>query len=483
MQSVSDSALLDSASAPRRHNLKMTAAVPDQLSLARKLGFTVGDYACNLYWQSLSIFLLFFYTDVVGLSAATAGLIYMVASIWDGAIDPVMGAIADRTRSRFGRYRPYILFGAVPLALCFALLYYNPPLSGAALVIWLLVTHIIFRTSYTVLSIPFTSLNARITSSSNERATLAGLRMIFATLAGLTIASTTQPLVAKLGGGAADQGFLAAAALFGLLATLIFPLVFLAVREPQFSPAEVSPARMRDYWAAIRANRAFWVVMITVTCAVICATAMGKSLLYYFKYYLHDEASSRLALSLVAASGLVTIPAWMLLNRFIGKRLSWFVATIIGLLGLVFFAVTDIRSPVAMTAFLVYMQIGTLGLMMTFWSMLPDTVEYGEWRSGVRAESFIFGLGQFFLKVALGLGAGLFGVALDLVGYIPNVQQSESTLAGMKYIMLVLPAAGLTLGFIAMLFYPLKRGVHESIVEQLAARKLAAPEALVPENA
>lgn len=462
--------------------MNSTAAVPNQLSLARKLGFTVGEYSCNLYWQSITIFLLFFYTDVVGLSATTAGLIYMVASIWDGAIDPVMGAIADRTRSRFGRYRPYLLFGAVPLALCFALLYYNPPLTGSALVIWLLATHIIFRTSYTVLSIPFTALNARITSSSSERATLAGLRMIFATLAGLTIAASTQPLAAKFGGGAMDQGFLAAAALFGLIATLIFPLVFLAVREPEFDDVQHAPARMVDYWAAIRANRAFWVVMITLTCAVICATALTKSWLYYFKYYLQDEAASRMALTVLAASGLVTIPAWMVVTRFIGKRLAWFLATIFALLGLAFFAVTDIRSSADMTAFMVYMQIGILGLMMTFWSMLPDTVEYGEWRSGVRAEGFIFGLGQFFLKVALGLGAGLFGVALDLVGYVPNVQQSASTLAGLKYIMLVLPAAGLALGLVAMLFYPLKRGVHENIVEQLATRKLAVPGALAPES-
>lgn len=460
----------------------MTAAAPDQLSLARKLGFTVGEYASNLYWQSLSLFLLFFYTDVVGLSASMAGLIYMVASIWDGAIDPIMGAIVDRTRSRFGRYRPYLLFGSVPLALCFALLYYNPPLTGTALVIWLLATHIIFRTAYTVVSIPFTSLNARITSSSNERATLAGLRMIFATLAGLTIAAATQPLAAKFGGGVMHQGYFKAAAVFGLVATLIFPLVFLAVREPELGPAEKAP-RMSEYWAAMRDNRAFWVVMITLTCAVICATAFGKSLLYYFKYYLHDEGASRLALSLIAGSGLVIIPVWMLVTRFIGKRLSWFVATSIGLLGLAYFALTDIRSASAMTVFFVYMHVGTLGLMMTFWSMLPDTVEYGEWRSGLRAESFIFGLGQFFLKVAIGLGAGLFGLALDLVGYVPNAQQSASTLAGLKYIMLVLPATGLTLGFIAMLFYPLKRGVHEDIVEQLASRKLATPEALAPEGA
>jgi GPH family glycoside/pentoside/hexuronide:cation symporter len=460
--------------------LSSAPPVPN-LSLARKLGFTVGEYACNLYWQSLSLFLLFFYTDAVGLSAATAGLIYMIASIWDGAIDPVMGAIADRTRSRYGRYRPYLLFGSVPLALCFALLYYNPPLSGTALTLWLLATHILFRTSYTVLSIPFTSLNARVTSSSNERATLAGLRMIFATLAGLTIAACTQPLVARFGGDT-HQGFLKAAALFGLVATVIFPLVFLAVREPRFNDDERSPARMSDYWRAIRSNRAFWVVMITVTCAVICATALGKSLLYYFKYYLHDEAGARVAMSWVAALGLVIIPIWMFVTRLIGKRLTWFVATAIALLGLLYFALTDIRSSTAMTVFLVYMQIGTLGLLLTFWSMLPDTVEYGEWRSGVRTEAFVFGLGQFFLKVALGVGAGLFGVALDLVGYVPNVPQTPGTLAGLKYIMLVLPATGLTLGGIVMLFYPLKHGVHETIVEQLASRKESLPGTLATES-
>ena len=163
-------------------------AIADRLSLPRKLGFTLGDYACNIYWQSLSLFLLFFYTDVVGLSAATAGWIYMVASIWDGAIDPLIGAVADRTRSRFGRYRPYILFGAVPLGLSFCLLYYKPPFQGTGLVVWLLATHILLRTTYAILNIPFMSLNARMTTSSSERSTLAGFRMLFATLAGLTVA-------------------------------------------------------------------------------------------------------------------------------------------------------------------------------------------------------------------------------------------------------------------------------------------------------
>jgi GPH family glycoside/pentoside/hexuronide:cation symporter len=454
--------------------------VKDQLSLGRKLGFTVGDYACNLYWQSLSIFLLFFYTDAVGLSAATAGFIYMIASIWDGAIDPVIGALADRTRSRYGRYRGYILFGAVPLALTFALLYYKPPLTGTALVVWLLATHMIFRTTYAVLSIPYTSLTARVTSSSKERSTLAGLRIIFAVLAALTISFFTQPLVGAFGGGQ-GQGYFGAACVFGVVATLIFPIVFATTREPPIDHDAEPQLRLRDYWKAIRLNRAFWVVMACIVCAVICSTTLTKSILYYFKYYLNDEAASRVALSLNAAAGLLITPLWMVASRWIGKRTSWFLASALGLAGLAWFAAVDVRSVALMFGFFVGMNVALLGLYMTFWSMLPDTVEYGEWRSGVRTESFVFGLGQFFLKVSLGFGAGLFGWALDLVGYVPNVAQSASTLHGLKTIMVVLPVVGVFAGCGVMLLYPLRNGVHEQIVEQLDERKRAARAQLAPE--
>jgi len=128
-------------------------------------------------------------------------------------------------------------------------------------------------------------------------------------------------------------------------------------------------------------------------------------------------------------------------------------------------------------AFLVYMQVGGLGAAMSFWSMLPDTVEYGEWRTGLRSESFIFGLGQFFLKAALGLGAGLFGWALDAVGYIPNQAQAPETLAGMKTIMVVLPMIGTVGAGLAMFLYPIRRGDHEAIVRELAERGGTPPQA------
>lgn len=453
------------------------------LSMARKAGFTLGDYASNLYWQSVTIFLLFFYTDAVGLTAATAGLIYMVASIVDALADPVMGSIADRTRTRRGRYRPYILYGCVPLGFCFVLLYWRPPMMGVALAAWMMATHIVFRLAYTIVTIPYTSLNARLTDNSDERSTIAGFRMTFGVLAAFTIIYLTFPLVTVFGHGNMAQGYTGAAAVFAVLATLLYPLVYAITREPP-EPAVPEPKlTLAGYWRAIAANRAFWVLMLAGCAAFACSVALGKSVLYYFKYYLHDEASSRLALSAMALSGLVSIPLWVWVTKFIGKRAVWFAAALWGLAGLVFFVFVDIRTSVPMTIWYVFGNVSAIGLSFTFWSMLPDTVEYGEWVTGTRTESFIFGLGQFFLKVALGVGAGLFGWLLGNAGYVANTGQTAATLSGLKTIMIALPASGVAVSGLAMLFYPMRRRTHESIVEQLSARRSAQPETLNPELA
>ncbi|MFC3077754.1 MFS transporter [Phenylobacterium terrae] len=445
-----------------------------ELSLPRKAGFAMGDYACNLYWQSLSLFVMFYYTDVVGLSGATAGLIYMVASIFDGATDPIMGALADRTRTRFGRFRPYLLAAGVPLAFAFVFMFWKPALDGAGLIAVVLAAHLLFRLAYTAVSVPYSSLTARMTRSSDERSTLAGFRMVFAALAGLTVSYNTQPLVAALGGGDEARGFFYAACVFALLATGIFPLVFLATREPPEPAVPERRLRVGEYWLAIRNNRAFWVLMAAITVGAVASSTLGKAVIYYFKYIVGDADAARYALSFKAISALAIIPAWVFVSRRIGKQAAWITASIWGVAGSALLMVTDATTAVVATAFFILMHVASLGKSMTVWSMMPDTVEYGEWKSGVRAESFIFGLGMFFQKAALGIAAGLFGWALDLVGYRANVAQTPETLFGMKMIVVLLPAISFGLSALIMLAYPLKRGRHEAIVDEIAARRAAA---------
>ena len=442
-----------------------------QLSIARKAGFAMGDYACNLYWQSVSLFLMFYYTDALGLSGSVAGLIYMVASVFDGITDPIMGAIADRTRTRWGRYRPYILVGAIPLGLSFGFLYWSPAVDGLGLTAVVLAAHLLFRLAYTAVSVPYGSLTARMTSSSEERSSLAGFRMVFATLAGLTVAYLTQPMVALFGGGDQARGFFYAACVLGLVATCVFPLVFLATREPVEPPGEPIRLTLRQYWQATLKNRAFWVLMIAISLGAMSSTALSKSLLYYMKYIAQDEEAARYALSVKAALGVAIIPAWVFATRFIGKQIAWLAAAGWGLVGAVFLYFADVQTALAAGLFYLFMHVASLGVSTTYWSMVPDTVEYGEWRSGSRPESFVFGLAMFFQKVALGLAAAFFGWALDLIGYVANQDQTPETLEALKLVVFAFPVIGLGGSAIAMLFYPLRRGVHEDIVRQIEARR------------
>jgi GPH family glycoside/pentoside/hexuronide:cation symporter len=448
--------------------------IPHRLSLPRKVGFTIGDYGFNLYWQSVSLFLMYYYTDAVGLSGTTAGLIYMAASIFDGAIDPLMGALADRTRTRWGRYRPYILWGTIPLALSFAGLYYKPALDTFGIIAVVCATHFLFRVFYTVSSIPYISLTARVTSSSSERSTIAGFRMVFANLAGMSVSYATQPLVTYFGGGDEARGFFYVACVIAIVASCIFPIVYLATREPAPTHDEPIP-QLRDYWVTLRHNRAFWIVVIGVLGGSVATTTLGKTVIYYFKYFLDAEESARYALTAKTGLAIIIVASWVYVTRFVGKRHAWFLTTAWGCAGLAWFYVTDINTVLLATLFFVLMHVCSAGIHLTYWSMLPDTVEYGEWRTGVRAESLVFGFAIFCQKTALGLAAGLLGVALDFVGFVPNAVQTPETLHGMKLIIVVLPLGGMAVAAAAMYFYPLRPGIHERIVADLEARRASAP--------
>jgi GPH family glycoside/pentoside/hexuronide:cation symporter len=443
---------------------------PGGLGTARVAAYASGGFAFNLYWQSLTLFLIFYYTDVVGLSPATAGFIYMIASVWDGAIDPIIGTVADRTRTRWGGYRPYLLFGAPVLALSFMLLYYRPPLGGGGLLAFVLVTHLGFRTCYALVNVPYLALGARITSSADKRSQISGFKMMFASLAGIAVASLTQPIAAAYG----HNGFGVAAVLFAVCATIVLPIVFVSVRER--TPARTDTRLISGaYWASAFKNRAFLTLIIAVTCTNVCATVWGKSVLYYYKYYIGQESAAKVGLALGAGSGLLIVPLWMAATRRIGKRTAWFVSCGFGVVGLIGFALFNVHSVWAMNGFLVFNEICAVGWAFSFWAMLPDTVEYGQLHTGVRADAFLFGLAGFFTKVSLGVGAGLFGAGLTFVGYHANHPQTAQTLAGMKALMVGVPLVGYVLASLTMIFSPLKKGEHERIVLALEPTEPLSP--------
>lgn len=414
----------------------------DGIGLGGAAVYGLGDFACNLYWQSLSLFLLFYYTEVVGLPPATAGLIYLIASVWDGLIDPLIGAAADKTRTRFGAYRPYLLFGGPLLGLSFCLLYYRPPLEGVALTACLLGSHLIFRTFYALVNVPYAALSGRITSDPDRRAQLSGFRMFFGALAAVLVSLITP--------AAGQGGYLLTAAGFAVVATLLFPLVFAVTREPQ-PASNAAPPALTTLIGSLLRNRAFWRLNLGALAFAVSGTILTKSVLYYFKYVLNDDRAGAVALAAMGMAGLITIPAWTLLSRRIGRRGVWIAASGVGLAGLLGLSWLS-GGPLVTTALLIVVNTGFLGLFFAFWSLLPDTVDYGEQTTQVRADGFVFGVAGMISKIAMGLGAGLFGWGLGQTGYQPNVAQSVETLSGMKLLMLAPAALGLGLCVVLMLW-------------------------------
>ena len=440
----------------------------DKLSITQRLGYGVCCFGTDIFFQAASFFLLFYYTDVLGLSASAGGAIYMIALAWDGLIDPFVGQFANRTRSRFGRYRPFILYGAIPLALSYTLIFWPNQLVGTALFMWALFAHMLFRTAYAFVSIPFGALSAQLTDSSSERSVLAGFRVIFATLAGLLVAVATQPLVHKFGGGDLKTGYFNVALLYGALAIIAFGIAFLNTRERVQS--DVAEPSFSDGIRMLKNNRPFWLICGAIVLASLGGTMFTKALLYFCKYNLGDETlNQRFLANIVVLVALLT-PFWALLSKRWGKRTVWLLGSGLCCAGMIIALTSTLNAGNLLWVVRLY-AAGFAALAVMFWSIIPDTVEYGQWRSKVRAEGMIFGFVALAQKVALGLGVGLLGLGLDWSGFQANATQTTDALAGIQTLMAAGPLIGVALSALVMWFYRLDSATHARMVSELNAAR------------
>lgn len=439
------------------------------LTLINKLGYGAGDFGFNLMFSGVSLYMLYYYTDVLGISPATAGLIFMTALIWDGITDPLMGLIAQRTKTRWGSYRPFILFGSVPLVISYISMFLAPDWDLTSITTLAFATHILFRTAYTVVSIPYSSLMASMTQSSMERNTLAGFRMIGATVGGLTVAFLTLKLAAMWGDGDIQLGFRNAAIGFASVALIALFIVFLTSKETIDTNRRDSPS-LKTALNMLGGNTPFLILFIAILVCVSSTTVFTKVLIYYFKYNLNAEAD--IGLALVSYIGVISLmtPVWMFVTKKTSKRFVWIAGSIMFAIGLVVFALIPVNQSQAYIVVAIC-GLGASAFPLTLWSMLPDTVEYGEWQSGVRAESFVFGLVSLAQKIALGIAVGLLGFLLESIGFSANQAQTPETLQSLIYIMTLIPAFGALLSAVIIWFYPLNNQMHSKIVEEIENRQ------------
>lgn len=442
-----------------------------KLSFLRKMSLGSGDLAFNLYWQGSSLFLLYFYTDVLGVPATIAGTIYMVALVWDAAIDPVVGWAADRTRTRLGRYRPYLIFGAPALAVANAAMFFSPAMPDANSVWIVAVTHLAFRTIYAVVNIPYASLSARVTRDSAQRADLAGARILFAMIAGMLVSSTTLPFAGWLGGEDSRLGWQILAVVYGAVVVLILWNVA-RVTQGLDAPEPVAQTRtpFGKVWSSIVANRPLHLVLGVIVISSISGTFFSKNIIYYFKYIYGDTDAATLVLTLGAAVTAAAVPFWIWIVRMKGKRFAWAAGTALVLAGTVLWWLANGHGLVPLLLAMAVISVGQCAGYICFWAVLPDTVEYGEWRTGTRTESLVFGLVVLGQKAALGIAAGGLGVALSLIGYVPNEGMLPATSDGLRMMMLAIPVVGAVVSLLLILNYRLSYEQHRQIVRDIDER-------------
>jgi GPH family glycoside/pentoside/hexuronide:cation symporter len=460
-----------------------SASTPNRrLPLWRQLGWAVGDTGINFYWGMLNTFLFFFYTDIMGISPGWAGIAFAIASVWDAVTDPAMGAIVDRTNTRFGRFRPFILAFSLPCALSFALMFWTPGLEGGWLVAYAVATHVLFRTFFTGVSIPFTSLAGILTPDSDQRSWLASFRIVFAAIGSLTVAYTVPKFLEIYD----DQkfAFLAAASGLGVLATAILLVTFFAtkgvegaaVRAPQVDQPSIFHQIARDvraFWSILIHNRPLAVLFASVIVGSIMLTMSSKGLIYWVKYDLEDLSVLGWLLPLGAFVVMAASPVWAKASQLLSKRtVTWIGA------GLLFassasFWIVNPRNAVVLGVISAIGSAGAAAKYVMYWSMLPDTVEYNAYKTGERSDAKIFGFAAFAQKVALAVNALVFGWLLSATGFAPDQPQTEETKSAILGIMCFIPMAGAAISSILIWFYPIDAKYHAEIRARLVSKAAA----------
>ena len=432
----------------------------------RLILFACGDLAFNLFWQSVMLFLLFYYTDALGLPMQLAATIFLVASVWDGLANFAAGIYVDRKQTSRG-YAPLLMVGSVPLGLSFVLTYLPPPSIDGWGVAAILIGHLLFRTAYAMVNVPYLAMSARISADSGDRAFVAGMRMLLGTVAAVIVALTTIPMGAWLiEGGTPGDAYLGSAIVFAVVGAAILTIVGATFRESGAPPPSAPPS-IRSALLSLAANRAFVTLNLAMMAMIVGVTVLNKSVLYYFKYFLQDESGGQLALASMGIVSAIAVPAWMLLARAVGTRTIWFMASALCIAGLALFALVDFERGGMMQLFLMAMQAAIVGLNFVFWAMLPNTIEYGERTTGLRVEGTVFGLAALLQRVAIGVATGILGLGFSAAGYVANVEQSAQTLAGMRATIALVPLGFLALSCLIMTLNPLRRGAHARIVKDI----------------
>ena len=440
-----------------------------KVKLTEKIGYAAGDFAFCLYWQMFSMFLLFFYTDIFGISASAAGTMFLVTRLWDTANDPIMGVISDRTQTRWGKFRPYILWFAVPLGIFGILTFTTPNLSATGKIIYAYITYGLIMMLYTAVNVPYASLLGVMTDDPNEKTSFATFRTIGAYLGSMFVQGVTVYLVAFLGQGQEKQGYQYTMVFYVLLSLLLLYMTFRLTKE-RIQPIKEKSSVRNDFNDLL--NNGPWIILFFVGLSMIISISIrGGTIMYYFKYALMNEklsAAFMLEGSIACLVGMLFLK-WFTVNT--GKRKGMLFL----LSGYTLFSVLFYYIPFDQTVlifvgyFLISLFFGPM--LPLLWSMYADTADYSEWKNGRRATGLVFSASSASQKLGWALAGAVTGWLLTVYGFQANMEQTPDSLEGIRLLMSYVPAGLTVIGIVATWFYKLDKKLFEQIKIELDEKR------------
>ena len=430
-----------------------------------KFSFSFALMGQTMIFNVVNLYLMIFYTDIFGLSAALVGTIFLVARFWDAVNDPIMGVLVDKTSTKWGKCRPYLLWFPAPIALITFLLFLSPNLGSTGKIIYATITYILWGMFYTAVDIPLWTMSSRMTVDSSQRQSTIAWGRVFNILGSFFPVILFVPLKNAFGGANEAKGYAAATLLFCIVALPLMIQSFWGTRERAPMTEEKKPT-LKENLRAITHNKPLMLLLISTVLAVFVALPVSAGI-YFVTYNLGDEGLFAVLAGTVLTSAVIgSALAPVLAKKFPSRTiLIWANLLSAGLFIIGYFAGYSSLPVVLVLAFLIGLLLGAPLVLRT--SMLADTVEYAEMKTGKRSEGIIFSTLTFTGKLKLGLSAFFVGVVLDVVKYVPNAAQTVQSLDGIYMMLTLIPALGSILTVIPLFFYKLSEAEHKRIVEEL----------------
>ena len=464
------------------------------MKLSEKIGYGFGDMSSSMFWKLFSYFLPFFYSNVFGLSLADAGVLMLVTRIWDAVSDPMMGIIADRTKTRWGKYRPYLLFFALPFAVCGVLLFTTPE-NGKT--VWAYVTYILMMTVYTGINVPYGSLLNVMTADSDEKSVLSSYRMFFAYGGSFIALFAWEPLcnmfdrtrvaVAENAGGLASistspEAWQKTMMLIAAVCFLLFILSFLLTKEHVKSESTVSVGQ--DLKLLLK-NKPWWLLIGAALASNLFNTVRGTTTAYFFADYIVKTVemapqwaflvSAGIFLSIGEIANMVGVVLAVPMSKHLGKKSTYMLsmAALVGLSILFFFLPATTGGYWAMLAFQLVISVFTGVISPLVWSMYADVADYSELKDGTASTGLIFSSASMAQKFGGAFGGSAVMWMLAAFGYntVAGAVQTETAILGLRILMSWIPALVAALSILVVWFYPLTKQKMEGVQTALAAKR------------